>query len=335
MMTADKLSELIRLATAESPMTRVALDDLADPARLRRVLQVEYDKHVRAHESIGGLVDRIRGVTGMADARAQRIARTEKTKGSNGGRFAQLANDYLKQYQAAVKAHRKRPERPLIEWIDPRTAKEPRHHHVAMTGTTVRLGDRFPNGLRFPGDPDAPVEEVANCHCYIRRKAQRAAGSPDEAAQPRPRSDQQPANIKVAEYTIRLDGSDVEVPKPQPAPRRVVVPVVKVNTAEDVEIDEDEEIGAYVPPVPVRMTGRRIRRSGSKETVTGVVLSMSVLGNHAEISLQTIPDGWVLAVSVSAVLLKALRISVGQTVAVSGRMTAPGRMDAIAISNGR
>lgn len=55
-------------------------------------------------------------------------------------------------------------------WIHNRSlSKEPRPHHMAIDGQ-VRLFEqmfRLGNGvlLRYPHDPDAPIEETASCHC--------------------------------------------------------------------------------------------------------------------------------------------------------------------------
>lgn len=53
------------------------------------------------------------------------------------------------------------------QWIatqDDRT----RESHLEMDGLIVRVGDLFPNGLEYPGDPNGAPEEVINCRCRIR-----------------------------------------------------------------------------------------------------------------------------------------------------------------------
>lgn len=42
-----------------------------------------------------------------------------------------------------------------------------RDWHVAMSGETVRYGERFPNGLLYPKDPAGEAREVINCMCYL------------------------------------------------------------------------------------------------------------------------------------------------------------------------
>lgn len=55
----------------------------------------------------------------------------------------------------------------LVEEIAWLTAHDEavRESHRAIDGDKVKLGERFDNGLRWPGDPDGPAEEVCNCRC--------------------------------------------------------------------------------------------------------------------------------------------------------------------------
>lgn len=169
---ALKIAELAAIAeeaAAESPFTRISLDDLANEDALRRQLQVEFEKHLRAKEGIQGLVDRIRRVTGSTMERARTAARTERTRSLSGNRYADVLREYLEAHAKAVRNHRKRPARPKGQWINPRTAKVPRHQHVAISGKILPIGEEFLPGLRYPGDPRAPASQVINCHCYWRR----------------------------------------------------------------------------------------------------------------------------------------------------------------------
>lgn len=47
--------------------------------------------------------------------------------------------------------------------------EHPRRQHIQMSGKTVRFDEVFvlPDGtrMRFPHDPEAPIEQVAGCHC--------------------------------------------------------------------------------------------------------------------------------------------------------------------------
>jgi hypothetical protein len=42
-----------------------------------------------------------------------------------------------------------------------------RDSHAEMNGESVGLDEAFSNGLMYPGDPSGPVEEIANCRCYL------------------------------------------------------------------------------------------------------------------------------------------------------------------------
>jgi len=46
-------------------------------------------------------------------------------------------------------------------------SKNPRPSHAAMDGISVSVGQLFPNGMRWPGDPAGGAEEVANCACSV------------------------------------------------------------------------------------------------------------------------------------------------------------------------
>ena len=58
---------------------------------------------------------------------------------------------------------------PVFQWVNPLRAKEPRHMHVAISGSKRPVGEEFLPGLRYPGDPNAPASQTVNCHCYVRR----------------------------------------------------------------------------------------------------------------------------------------------------------------------
>ncbi len=169
MMTRKKLADLAALAETEAPFTRMSLDNLGNKEIIRRQLQVEIEKHFRAKESASGLVERIRKVTGETMNRARAAAQTERTRALNGTRVSAAIRDYLEKYDKAVKGHRKRPELPVFQWVNPQTAKEPRHMHVAISGDKRPVGEEFLPSLRYPGDPNAPASQTVNCHCYVRR----------------------------------------------------------------------------------------------------------------------------------------------------------------------
>lgn len=169
MMTVRKLREMLGEVLAEDPFTRVALHEVSNPAHIRQQLNAELIRHLRAKESMADLIKRIQRVAGVNESRAQTIARTEKTRAQSVGRMKSILDKYLAEYDKAVRQHKKRPPRPWWEWVEPMTAKQPRHDHIAISGRKVPVGEEFAFGLRYPGDPGAPISQTANCHCYVRR----------------------------------------------------------------------------------------------------------------------------------------------------------------------
>lgn len=168
-MNRKRLAELAKLAEQETPFTKLSLDNLSNAEIIRRQLQVEIEKHFRAKEASSGLVERIRKVADMTLARAKTTAQTERTRALNGTRVSSAIRQYMADYDKAAKNHDKRPDLPRFQWINPRTAKEPRDEHIAISGDVHVVGEEFLPSLRFPGDPQAPAHQTINCHCYVRR----------------------------------------------------------------------------------------------------------------------------------------------------------------------
>lgn len=169
MMTRQRLNDLADLAETESPFTKLSLDNLGNTELIRRRLQVELEKHFKAKESADGLVQRIQRVMGDNLDRAKCIAQTERTRALNGTRVSEAIRQYMADYEKAVRGHRKRPEVPVFQWVNPLRAREPRHMHVAISGDRRPVGEEFLPSLRYPGDPQAPASQTVNCHCYVRR----------------------------------------------------------------------------------------------------------------------------------------------------------------------
>ncbi len=38
--------------------------------------------------------------------------------------------------------------------------------HLALNGLTIPIGEKFENGLAYPGAP-GPPDETANCNCWL------------------------------------------------------------------------------------------------------------------------------------------------------------------------
>lgn len=81
----------------------------------------------------------------------ERIARTEIISCHNQAKFDQFMNDDLVDY---------------VQWIATEDEKT-RESHAEQNGMIVRVGDTFPNGCQFPGDPAGDVEEVVQCRCDL------------------------------------------------------------------------------------------------------------------------------------------------------------------------
>lgn len=85
---------------------------------------------------------------------AIRTARTAVTGAQNAGRMDSFA------------AAQKMGIRLKKEWLttlDGRT----RHSHAMLDGVRVENDKKFPNGCRFPGDPQGPAHEIYNCRCTL------------------------------------------------------------------------------------------------------------------------------------------------------------------------
>jgi len=56
-----------------------------------------------------------------------------------------------------------------VEYEKWRTARDAdvRDSHQELEGQIVRVGDRFSNGLEYPGDRSGPIEEWINCRCTL------------------------------------------------------------------------------------------------------------------------------------------------------------------------
>ena len=100
------------------------------------------------------LADSFQHVTDMNRNSAIRNARTAMTGAQNGGR-QKTFNDAVDMGIELQK-----------EWITAGDARV-RDSHAALDGVTVGNEETFPNGLRFPADPNGSPSEVYNCRCTM------------------------------------------------------------------------------------------------------------------------------------------------------------------------
>lgn len=97
-------------------------------------------------------VSREVGASNMSSA--MRIARTTATAAQNAGRVS----SYMHALELGIEGKK--------EWlaaIDERTRASHRH----VNGEQVEVEGTFSNGCEYPGDPNAPYGEIANCRCTL------------------------------------------------------------------------------------------------------------------------------------------------------------------------
>ena len=84
----------------------------------------------------------------ISGRQAEGIARTEVNSAANRGNFMAME-------EADVE---------FVQWIAAQDTRT-RPDHLAHHGLVIRRGERFPNGLRHPGDRDGPVGSWIACRC--------------------------------------------------------------------------------------------------------------------------------------------------------------------------
>lgn len=94
------------------------------------------------------IVDAVRQEMEMAMRRARTIARTEVHSAYSSGAYKSMEDSGAK----------------WIQWIASRDERV-RESHMAIDGETVKLGDRFSNGLMHPLDSEGDPGEIINCRC--------------------------------------------------------------------------------------------------------------------------------------------------------------------------
>ena len=86
---------------------------------------------------------------------AIRNARTMATGAQNAGRI----DSYKRAERMGIKLKQ--------QWLATHDGRT-RHSHRMVDYEVQPVGEKFSNGCRFPGDPDAPPSEVYNCRCTVR-----------------------------------------------------------------------------------------------------------------------------------------------------------------------
>jgi SPP1 gp7 family putative phage head morphogenesis protein len=105
-------------------------------------------------ESIPKIAARLQVVTDMDQTAAIRNARTAMTGAQNAGRV----DGYKYAESLGIEL-----EQEWLATLDGRT----RDSHRLLDGERQKVGDKFSNGCRYPGDPNGAPEEIYNCRCTL------------------------------------------------------------------------------------------------------------------------------------------------------------------------
>lgn len=153
----DNRQIAVILQENESPMSKIAYNNLGDNPAIRRRLQNELAQATILGEGQRKLIERIRTVTGMSVSQARRVAQTERTRVQSQARWQ--AGEEAKAAGVGV----------YNTWST-RMVRS-RETHISLDGKKAMQGDAFVtsagNSLKYPGDPAAPASEVINCHCVL------------------------------------------------------------------------------------------------------------------------------------------------------------------------
>lgn len=142
------------LADHGSYLPKPSVNVAKDMAWNRRLIANQITQGVLLGESIPKIAKRMQDVTGANRAAAVRLARTSTTAAENAGRV----DSYKRAKGLGIKVQQ--------EWLatmDGRT----RSSHRQLDGEKVEVGEKFSNGCRYPGDPEAPYAETCNCRCTL------------------------------------------------------------------------------------------------------------------------------------------------------------------------
>ncbi len=142
------------LTDHDSYLPKPSVNVAKDVAWNRRLIANQITQGVLLGESIPKIAKRMQDVTGANRAAAVRLARTSTTAAENTGRV----DSYKRAKGLGIKVKQ--------EWLatlDGRT----RSSHRKLDGEKVEIGEKFSNGCRYPGDPEAPYAETCNCRCTL------------------------------------------------------------------------------------------------------------------------------------------------------------------------
>lgn len=142
------------LTDHDSYLPRPTVNVPKDVAWNRSLLANQITQGVLLGESMPKIAKRVGKVTGSNMATAMRTARTSVTAAENVGRV----DSYRRAQSLGIEL-----EQEWLATMDGRT----RHTHRQLDGERVKVGGKFENGCRYPGDPEAPYAETCNCRCTL------------------------------------------------------------------------------------------------------------------------------------------------------------------------
>lgn len=142
------------LTDHDSYLPKPTVNVLKDVAWNRRLLANQITQGVLLGESMPKIAKRVGKVTESNMATAMRTARTSVTAAENVGRV----DSYRRAQSLGIEV-----EQEWLATMDGRT----RHTHRQLDGERVKVGGKFENGCRYPGDPEAPYAETCNCRCTL------------------------------------------------------------------------------------------------------------------------------------------------------------------------
>lgn len=150
------IHEVIPVGPPNVPLQslRVDPDTVKDVRWNRQKFTASITQSILQGESIPNTAKRLQSVLNMNLSMSVRAARTAMTSAENAGRV----DSYQRAERIGIKL-----EQEWLATLDERT----RHSHRQMDGKHVKVGERFANGLKFPGDPEGRPEEVWNCRCAL------------------------------------------------------------------------------------------------------------------------------------------------------------------------
>lgn len=150
----DRNQLAVLVQKKQSPFTKIAYKNLGKDEVIVQRLQNQFIQGVMNGESQQKLIRRIRGVTEQSYRQARRVAQTERNRVQSQGRnqaiheAAEIGLEMKKQWIARL--------------------RNTRDLHLKTHLEIVNEGDKFSNGLEFPGDPNGEAKNVVNCFCLIK-----------------------------------------------------------------------------------------------------------------------------------------------------------------------